>query len=191
MKIFSVKRLMVASCLIGLLSSCADNIREQSADEIAGRIARAAKSDSQGFLWRAPDLYSSQYRTLFFGYDTLKYHLLTPENQSNGFRLLVQANYGGAMRHYELAKFADQSTRALAPQQHFAERCQLFNSLISSCLYQDQFALALSASDLQRARLTGLNVVLQSHSQQYEAIDLPAAYIEGFLKAVGQPSQHP
>jgi len=186
MKTFSVKHLIVAFCLTLLLSSCADNIREQSADEIAGRIARSPKPDAKGFSWSAPDLYSSQYRTLFFGYDSLKYHLLAREHQNNAFRLLVQANYGGALRHYELAKFADQSTRSLSPLQHFAERCQLFNSLISSCLYQDQFALDLTASDLQRTRLKGLNVVLQSNSQTYEAIDLPAAYIQGFLKAVGQ-----
>ncbi len=189
MRTFSVQHLIDGLCLMMLLCSCADNIREQSADEIAGRVARSPQTNAQGFLWHAPDLYSSQYRTLFFGYDTLKYHLLAtehPESQDSAFRLLVQANYGGNLRHYELAKFADQSTRTLSPLQHFAERCQLFNNLISSCLYQDQFALDLSASDLQRARLTGLNLVLQSPSQAYEAIDLPAAYIQGFLKAVGQ-----
>lgn len=165
------------------IPGCSENVREQSADTITGHTVHVATPDKQGLAWFAPELHSSQYRTLFFGYDTLAYRLAAPEGPGNNFSLLIKANYGGNIRHYGFAKATDGSSRIIKQQKHNAERCQLFNSLISSCLYEDWFSLALSRADLEPALKTGLRLQLMSQSQTYEDIDLPASYIQGFLKA--------
>jgi hypothetical protein len=167
-----------------LISGCADNIREESADTVAGRVKHVSSSNKQGLAWLAPDLHLSHYRTLFYGYDTVDYRLAAPETTANGgFRLLIDASYGGDVRHYDLARFPDLSTRAISHRQHDVERCQLFNYMISSCLYRDLFSLNLSRSDLENARSSGLQILLSSGKQDYERINLPANYIQGFLKA--------
>jgi hypothetical protein len=178
--------------LILFVYGCVGNVREESAGTIAGRVKRVATPDKRGFTWLAPELLISHYRTLFYGYDTLYYHLTGPEYPkamtNDNFRLVINANYGGDLRHYDFANFADASTRATIHQQHITERCQIFNSLISSCLYQDWFSLNLSRSDLENARISGLQLVLTSGKQQYERIDLPANYIQGFLIAIENDS---
>jgi hypothetical protein len=55
--------------------------------------------------------------------------------------------------------------------------------MMSSCLYRDLFSLNLSRSDLENARTSGLQILLTSGKQDYERINLPANYIQGFLKA--------
>jgi hypothetical protein len=79
----------------------------------------------------------------------------------------------------------DGQSRPLSHQRHIAERCQLFNSLISSCIYQDLLSLDLAAADLAQARQTGLHLQLASATLRYETLDLPANYIQGFLQGQG------
>ncbi len=173
----------------GLLSACANNVREAPADKVACWVEHSKIPDKQGFSWFAPALHASQYRILFFGYDTLNYRLVAPEpsapEPNPGFRLLIDANYGGAIRHYDFAEFSGQSSRALSQQKHIAERCQIFNSLISSCIYRDELSLSLSKAELEQAQVAGLHLLLSSESKPYEQIDLPSNYIQGFLKAIG------
>jgi hypothetical protein len=167
------------------ISGCSENVREAPASIITEHTTHVATPNKQGLTWFAPELHKSQYRTLFFGYDTLDYRLAAPEApDSNSFRLIIKANYGGNIRHYDFAKGADEASHAINLLQHDTERCQLFNSMISSCLYQDRFSLTLSRSDLEQARVSGLQLLLTSKSQSYEHIDVPATYIQGFLKAV-------
>lgn len=169
-----------------MMPGCADNIREASATRVAASIEHGQKPDPQGLAWFAPPLYSSQYRTLFFGYDTLEYRLAAANDDPDNFRLVFYANYGGDVRHYDFAKFADKPARGTSHQQHFAERCQLFNSLIASCIYQDRFSLNLSRTELEQAHGTGLKITLSSESKSYEQLELPANYIQGFLSAIGK-----
>ena len=170
---------------------CVKNIREQSPDAIVSSVKHVSRLDKQVLTWFAPELHLSQYRTLFYGYDTIDYRLAAPEypqtKKNDGFRLLIDASYGGDIRHYEFARLADDSTRVINHHQHDIERCQVFNSLISSCLYRYRFSLNLSQSDLQNARVSGLQLLLTSGAQHYERIDLPSNYIQGFLKAIENP----
>ena len=167
---------------------CVENVRDESLDTIAGSVKHVSRLDKQDLTWFAPELHLSHYRTLFYGYDTIDYRLAAseyPETKTNdGFRLLIDASYGGDIRHYDFARLADDTTRVINHHLHDIERCQVFNSLISSCLYRDRFSLNLSQSDLQNARVSGLQLILTSGAQNYERIELPSNYIQGFLKAI-------
>ena len=167
---------------------CVENVRGESPDAIAGSVKHVSRLDKQDLTWFAPELHLSHYRTSFYGYDTMDYRLAAPEyprtKTNDGFRLLIDASYGGDIRHYDFARLADDTTRVINHYQHDIERCQVFNSLISSCLYRDRFSLNLSQSDLQNARVSGLQLLLTSGAQHYERIDLPSNYIQGFLKAI-------
>jgi hypothetical protein len=156
---------------------CVENVREESPDTIAGSVKHDSRPDKQNLTWFAPELHLSHYRTLFYGYDTIDYRLAAsehPETKMNdGFRLLIDTSYGGNVRHYAFARLADESTRVIHHYQHDTEQCKIFNSLISSCLYRDRFSLNLSRSDLENARVAGLQLLLTSGAQDYERIDLP------------------
>jgi hypothetical protein len=127
------------------ISGCTQNVREQSPATIADSVKHISRPDQPELSWFAPELHVSHYRTLFCGYDTVDYRLAAPEypkNKANPvYRLLVDAHYGGNVRHYDFAKMPDVSTREIVHDQHDTERCQIFNSLISSCLYRDRFSL--------------------------------------------------
>jgi len=167
---------------------CVENIREASSDTIAASIKQVPRSDKQHLAWFAPELQVSNYRTLFYGYDTVEYRLAgsgdTKNRMNHVFRLLIEAQYGGNVRHYAFAKLSDKSTLEINHYQHDTEECKIYNSLISSCLYRDRFNLNLSRSDLENASNTGLQLFLTSGEQNYEQIDLPPNYIQGVLKAI-------
>ena len=190
MKNSAIRNVCNAAFLAAIIQviGCVENVREASPDTIAGRGKHVSRLNKQNLTWFAPELHQSHYRTLFYGYDTIDYQLAASEypetKMNNGFRLLIDANYGGNIRHYDFAKLADESTRVINHYQHDTVRCQMFNSLISSCLYRDRFSLNLSRSDLENARVSGLQLLLTSRAQHYERIDLPSNYIQGFLKAI-------
>jgi hypothetical protein len=190
MKNSTIRNVCNAAFLVTIIQviGCAENIREESPDTIAGNVKHVSRLNKQDLTWFAPELHLSHYRTLFYGYDTINYRLAAPEypesKMNDSFRLLIDSNYGGDIRHYNFARLDDASTRVISHHQHDTERCQIFNSLISSCLYRDRFSLNLSRSDLENARVSGLYFLLTSGSQNYERIDLPSNYIQGFLKAI-------
>jgi hypothetical protein len=190
MKNSAIRNVCNAAFLIAIIqvTGCVGNVREESPDKIAASVKHVSRLDKQELAWFAPELHLSHYRTLFYGYNTIDYRLAATEypgtKTNEGFRLLIDANYGGNIRHYHFARFADESTRIINHYRHDTERCQTFNSLISSCLYRDRFSLNLSRSDLENARVAGLQLLLTSGAQDYERIDLPSNYIQGFLKAI-------
>lgn len=145
--------------------------------------------DTRDVTWFAPELHTSRYRTLFYGYDTLDFRLAAKEKpvakKEIDVRLLFVAHYGGDLRHYDFAQISDTSVRALRSIQHTTERCQLFNYMVSSCLYVDRFELSLSKSDLEKGRIRGLNILLSSKQRNFERITLPSSYILDFLRAIG------
>lgn len=177
------------------ISGCAQNVREQLPDAIAESVKYVSRPDQPDLAWYAPELHISHYRALFYGYDTLDYRLAAPEQPVNkakpSYRLLVDAHYGGNVRHYHFVKMPDASTREVSHEQHGAERCQIFNSLISSCLYRDRFSLNLSRSELELGLVKGIQLLFRSETQAYETLDLPPNYIQGFLKAIenSEPQQ--
>jgi hypothetical protein len=174
------------------VTGCVQNIREQSPDSIAQSVSLATTTkDQNDLVWIGPELHISHYRILFYGYDTVDYRLAAKKysttSLSDSFVLLVDAHYGGDVRHYEIANMPDSASREVNHRQHDVERCQIFNSLISSCLYRDRFSLAFSRAELERAHKDGLQFILASKTQSYERLDLPPAYIQGFLKAIAKP----
>jgi len=182
-----------AACVTAaiVISGCTQNIREQSPNTIAGSVKHVSRPDQPELAWFAPKLHISHYRTLFYGYDTVDYRLAAPEHPGNkaspGFRLLIEAHYGGNVRHYDFVKMPDASTREVVHDQHDVERCQIFNSLISSCLYRDQFSLNLSQPELESGLANGIQLSFRSETLEYETLDLPSNYIQGFLTAIENP----
>jgi len=142
--------------------------------------------DGKYFVLRGPALRLSHYRTLFYGYDSVDYWLNALKSLAGSveYEMSIDADYGGDLRHYDAVKFADGSSRQTLNHRHDTERCQFFNSMVYSCLYHDRASLDLSPPELEAARLKGLRLTLSSGKQDYETIDLPANYIEGFLQAV-------
>ena len=177
---------MIAATLC--LWGCTQNVREQSPDAIAASVNHRSRADYPDLAWFAPELHVSHYRTLFYGYDTVDYRLAGPEQPDNKtqsrYRLLVDIHYGGNPRHYDFVKLPDASIREVNHKQHDAERCQIFNSLISSCLYRDRFSLNLSQSELELGLANGIKLILLSGTKEYETLDLPSNYLKGFFKAV-------
>ena len=187
MKINLYKKSFFMALFMALLhiAGCTENIREAPANLITKSTEHRATPDDKGLAWFAPELHISQYRALFFGYDTLDYRLAAPDHaDGDHVSLLFKVSYGGNIRHYDIATAADaDGTRHTIKQQnHHAVRCQIFNSLISSCLYEGQFSLTLSRADLAHISKAGLQ--LQSiNGNRYEHIDLPVDYVQGFLNA--------
>lgn len=183
---------LLAAChgvsLIALFSlfGCAPPLREASPESIGQAVKQSKTAAGNGFAWSGPELQVSHYRTLFYGYDKVYYRLLAKKPPTGGvvYQLWIDAHYGGDIRHYAAFKFANGSSRPAVGQRHDTERCQLFNNMVSACLFHDQASLELSPSDLDAARLDGLRLTLGSGSQDYETIDLPANYIQGFLAAI-------
>jgi hypothetical protein len=185
MKYIFIRNMCKATFLAAItqVSGCTENVREQSPDVIAERVKHVLMPDQPDLAWFAPELHIRHYRTLFYGYDTVDYRLAAPEHYGD-FRLLVDAHYSVNLRHYDFTKMADASTRGTSHHQHDTERCQIFNSLISSRLYRDRFSLDISRSDLEHARVNGLQLSLTPKTQDYERLDLPSNYIQGFVKAI-------
>jgi len=100
-------------------------------------------------------------------------------------RLDIDSEYRA--RHpagYQAARFADGTLRPVAHLRQETERCQEFNSMQSGCTFRDRFDLPLSAEELAAFARTGLSARLVGKSGDLQTIELPAAYIQGYLKAV-------
>lgn len=168
---------------------CSGSVLNETYQKDSLQAEHRPASDNRGLTWFAPELHTSRYRVLFYGYDTLYFRLAAKEKpettNEDGFRLLFDAHYGGNLRHYNFARISGGSVRTLHPIQHGTERCQLFNSMVSSCLYVDKFELNLSRADLEQGRICGLSILLSSGQKNFERITLPSSYIRGFLKAIG------
>ena len=154
------------------------------------RAAGTSAPGAPGSVWLGPSRQASRHRTLFFGHDTVSYRLAAWESGDPGkpvvYRLLVDASYGGAKpRHYDLARLADGSTRATLGRKHATERCQLFNSLVSACLFRDLAWLEFSRAELDAAGTEGLALTLASEAETYERVELTAADVRSLLDAVG------
>ena len=181
-------------CLIATVSllGCAPSPREALPSSIAQSVKESVMVVGQDFVWRGPALRVSHYRTLFYGYDSLDYWLNARKSPAGivQYEMSFDADYGGDLRHYDAVKFADGSSRQAINHRHDTERCQFFNSMVYSCLYHDRASLELSQSELDAARLKGLQLTLSSGKQDYESIVLPANYIQGFLQVAQRVATH-
>ena len=175
-------------CVAALVSllGCAVNPREASPDSFAQYVKASVRVVGQDSEWRGPVLQVRHYRTLFYGYDSVDYWLVARKSptQSDLYELLIRADYGGELRHYDTVKFADGSNRPTINRQHNTERCQFFNNLVYACLFVDQVSVELSQAELVTAKAKGLGLTLSSGMQDYESIDLPAQYLQGFLLGI-------
>lgn len=177
-------------CLWAILlaTACTENLREAPAVAIRDQVVTQSVGNSAETLFRAPELLVRHFRLKFYGYDTVYYYLQAAESNNNPaetvYRLQLDANYGGDPRHYDAVSIAHADSFATSHLHHETIRCQIFGSMTDSCLYRDRADIVLSLQQLEAARQNGLNMTLSSTAKQYETLDLPANYIDGFLQAV-------
>jgi hypothetical protein len=174
-----------------LLSGCAD-LRNASSADIRQMVTLKTNDNSPDQFWVAPELQVRRYRLQFAGYDTVYYYLYNVKPTSDAadmhLRVHIDANYGGVVRHYDQAKLPDGFVFQTHHLQHDVVRCQLFGNMVDACLFRDRGDIELSKAELEAGRVNGLTLALSSASDQdYEHIDLPAAYIDGFLQALQNP----
>jgi len=173
------------------LSGCAD-LRNASSADIRQLVTIKAAVNSSDQFWVAPELQVRRYRLQFAGFDTVYYYLYevkpSPYAADLHLRLHIDANYGGVVRHYDQAKLPDGGVSQTQRLSHDVVRCQLFSNMVDACLFRDRGDIELSRAELEAGRINGLSLALSSASaKDYERLDLPAAYIDGFLQALPNP----
>ena len=182
-----LKRMVLISGLF-YLSGCTENIREETSAQIQTLVTQTTNSDNS-LIWYAPELQHRQFRLAFYGYDTVAYKLKAIKDQkSTHFRLLLDVNYGAnqglKIRHYDQAKLEDGSTLITDNRRLETGRCQFFSTMTFSCLYRDRAEIELNSELLIASKQTGLRLTLGTADLNYEQIDLPANYVQGFLQAL-------
>jgi hypothetical protein len=175
-----------------LLNGCSQaNLRNAPADEIAADTTRNTAGGQPGIDYQAPLLTQEHWQMEMGGEDALSYRLSGHADMAGNagrtvlHRLDVDSEYRG--KHpagYLEVRFADGSLRPIANLKHESERCQEFNTLQSGCTFRDRFSFALSAAELAAFAKTGFNARLVGKVGDLQKIDLPPAYIQGYLKAV-------
>ncbi|MCI0653089.1 MAG: hypothetical protein L0Y39_01230 [Methylococcaceae bacterium] len=186
---YRIRKIRLIGTLFVLINlfACAGNIRNQAAATIAGEVKHVTSSEPHDLVWFSPVLQVSRWRTRFCCYDRVYYRLSASdarESAARVYRLLINADYGGEIRHYDVVRFPGAATRFTKERRHEVERCQFFNSLIYACLFRDHVYVDLSRSELESGQSKGLQLKLGSRTRDYETIDLPANFIRGFLDAV-------
>lgn len=171
------------------LAGCATGASTLTAKEVENHIKVEIMAGGNK-VWIAPELQTRHFRTFFYGYDTVYYRLKANKSEKLPndpvYHLLIDANYGGPERHYVLAKSVEGTSYVSNNLNHEILRCQIFGSMVSSCLYRDRTEVILEGALLETGRHKGLLLTLSSRFADYEQIELPAEYIDGFLQAVGR-----
>lgn len=175
-----------------LLPGCGANTRD-APSAAAGKPAGGEAVSPQTHLVRGPELHMQKYRTLFYGYNTVSYHLeaIKPDSPPGAasYRLVFDANYGAQKeRHYDLAIMANGVSYPLVDSRRDTQRCQLFGDMVSACIFRQRSAVELDAATLEAARQSGLVVTLGSKDIAYESLELPGDYVTGFLRSVAGSS---
>lgn len=184
---------LLLTALAGL-SGCSTNVRNASPLEIK-QLTTVETDDKLNHTWTGPDLQLGQYRSIFRGYNTVEYRLVAtkPDTEADGvaYKLEIDANYGGEERHYNVVKTAKGKTYNTSHRVLTRDRCEFFNNedtdmdhIVFGCLFRETADAELDLADLEAARQFGLTLTLGSGDTDYEQIDLPSQYIDGFLRAV-------
>lgn len=172
--------------------ACATDPRIATSQEIEQQVALKTKADNQTEIWSAPELRVSHFRIRFYGYDTVDYYLIAEKSLQQAdakvfFRLKIDANYGSPIRHYDIAHQDNGLDKPIEHMDHQSVRCQLFSDMYDGCLYRDRGDIELSLAELEKGRIVGINFTVKSSERNYEQIDLPPHYINGFLNVVLKP----
>jgi hypothetical protein len=173
--------------IVLLCTACGVDLRSESAAGIQELVTMNSDADTPLSLVAAPELQVRHFRLKFYGYDTVYYYLQAVKNSQHPlpvFQLVIDANYGGALRHYDTVRMIDGEVYPTLQRRHDTVRCQIFGNMTDSCLYRDRTRIELSQNVLQSFRHNGLSLILAATGTDYETIDLPANYIDGFLLAV-------
>jgi hypothetical protein len=186
----NLKKLILWGVLLNL-AACTENVREATSLEIAQQIDWKAAADNTQ-TWTAPELQVRHFRLMFYGYDTVYYRLKalksTGASDNTRYFLLIDANYGAnpqlKQRNYSLAKLVDGTLLQMSNLDHDTGRCQYFSTMNFACLYRDRGEIELSRGMLEAGRHVGLELALGSADASYEHVDLPAAYVDGFIVKV-------
>ncbi|WP_347988088.1 hypothetical protein [Methylomonas sp. AM2-LC] len=191
MKLHTTLKSALLAAIVAVLTGCTPEIRDQSSAEIQQQISVKSLPDSPNRILTAPDLNVQQFRMAFYGYNTVSYLLAAiKDDQSSGlnYQLQFDAKYGivGSryIRHYDMAKMQNGVVIPTTQLRHDALSCQMYGDMVNGCLFRDRANVAISLEQLQSGRQSGLTLILSSADKNYETLDLPAQYIDGFLIAV-------
>jgi hypothetical protein len=139
-------------------------------------------------LIQAPLLHVQWWRTEFYGYDTASYRLRQRPDAPARSELYLDLRYGGSGADYRVVEPSGSEPRPLRVYRHSAERCQVFGSLQSRCLFHDQAGLDLPPELLEQSRASGLTFALRSKAGGTRELALPGDYIEAYLRLLRQPA---
>ncbi|QFY44458.1 hypothetical protein F6R98_19000 [Candidatus Methylospira mobilis] len=174
-----------------LASGCGKaNLRNATPDEIAANTERVATAGGQpGVDYQSPLLTQEHWQVNMGGEDILSYRLSGHADDAGKrvqhHRIDIDSEYRA--KHpagYLDARFADGTLRPIAHLRQETERCQEFNTMQSGCAFRDRFDFPLSEEELAVFAKTGLSARLVGKSGDLQKIELPATYIQGYLKAV-------
>lgn len=128
----------------------------------------------------APRLHAQWWRGEFYGYDEAAYRL---RHTAAGDELVVDLRYGAASADFRAIDWPGLGIQPLRVLEHSAERCQVFGSLQSRCIYHDVLDLDPPPGALERARAEGVELALLGKAGGRQGLALPGGYIGEFLRA--------
>jgi hypothetical protein len=137
-------------------------------------------------LAQAPLLHAQWWRTEFYGYDTVAYRLRQKEGTPGQSELLLEVHYGGSGPDDRALGWPGSEPQPLRVYEHAADRCQIFGSLQSRCVFGDILGVDLPPGLLEQSRDTGLTVVLLSKKGAEHSLPLPGEYIASYLASLKQ-----
>lgn len=132
-------------------------------------------------LAEAPLLHAQWWRTEFYGYDTVAYRLRQKEGVPGGSELFMEVHYGGSGADYRALAWPGAEPQPLRVYEHAADRCQVFGSLQSRCVFGDVLGIDLPPELLEQSCDTGVTVVLLANKGAEHSLALPGDYIASYL----------
>ena len=156
---------------------------------LASLLACASQPATDPGVIDAPALHAQWWRTDFYGYDSAHYrlrHRLGPPEQDE---LGVELEYGASGPDFRGVEWPGSGVKPVEVQEHSADRCQVFGSLQSRCLYHDVVKVVLPPELLEHSRQSGLSLDLLGKSGGRRTLSLPGDYIGELLRAWGSVHQ--
>ncbi|QWF71377.1 hypothetical protein KEF85_02490 [Methylomonas paludis] len=193
MKLITIFKNTLLLCLAIGVAGCASDLKYQSAAEIEQQTKIEAFPGSPNQILSAPELQVRHFQEFLYGSNSVSYYLTAHKDSrfagNTSYWLEFDANYGSShsmanSRRYDMAKTETGLSIPTYHLRHETLRCQEYKGVGDGCLYRDRAEVQLSLADLEAGRHSGLKLILSSANQEYEHIDLPAQYVDGFLRAV-------
>lgn len=135
-------------------------------------------------LAEAPLLHAQWWRAEFYGYDTVAYRLRQKEGVPGGSELLMEVHYGSSGADYRALAWPGLEPQPLRVYEHAADRCQVFGSLQSRCVFGDILGIDLPPELLEHSPEAGLTAVLHAKQGAEHPLPLPGDYVASYLASL-------